>query len=303
MIINSIKFLILVLPILLRVALITLRERKVLRLTGNRLGPTKVSYQGILQPIADAIKLGNKRPNCISNFSFMIYYLSSSLIIFLALMAWTCCPWGASTSLNWKFSILILILILGVRSMKSIIAGWSTFRKYPLIGSMRTVSQIISYEAVLYMSLLQVVWITIAFKFEDVESNITTFLVTIIPAIFLLWLVSVLAELNRTPYDFSEGERELVRGFNTEFGSKSFTLIFLSEYRNIIFFIVLTTKIFFSQIRRILLIATVALIIFWIIWMRRTLPRLRLDKFMIIAWKFYIPFITILVIIRIIKTI
>lgn len=290
------KSLILIVPALIRVAFITLAERKVLRLRGFRQGPNKVSIQGILQPMADALKLANKSANYLSNYTMRIYYLSVVIIIFCSLSIWSCVSFLRPV-INWKFSVLILIIILGVASIKAIFAGWRTYGKYPLIGRMRTVSQMVSYEAVLYLCVLAVIWRLKNFKVRQISIQGINFLYLIIPMVVLFWAPSLLAELNRTPYDFSEGERELVRGFNTEFGSRSFTIIFLREYRNIIFFMIITSIIFVSRSRQVAILVSFIFLSFWIIWIRRTLPRIRFDKFIMLAWKFYIPLMTIVIIV------
>lgn len=226
----------------------------------------------------------------------IIYYFSVFIIMFCSLMLWTSMPLRPGF-VGWKHSFIILILILGVASIKAIMAGWRTFGKYPLIGRMRTVSQIISYESVLYLCILTIIWCIKSFRIEEITNQGIVVLTLIIPLTLIFWAPSVIAELNRTPYDFSEGERELVRGFNTEFGSRSFTIIFLREYRNIIFFIGLTSLMFANRSRGVTFLLSILFLNFWIIWMRRTLPRIRFDKFIIKAWKFYIPFITIVAVI------
>lgn len=281
-------------------AFITLAERKILRLTGFRQGPNKVSILGLLQPIADAVKLSNKSSNQLSNFFLLIYYLSTIFIIIISLMLWSCQPFG-SLVISWKFSFVVMILVLGVMAIKRILSGWRTYSKYSLLGSIRTVSQMISYESVLYLCLLCFIWFNKRFRIFDVYTQEYFILIIFIPFVLFFWVPAILAELRRTPYDFSEGESELVSGFNTEFGSKSFTLIFLSEYRNIIFFILLTSILLFSQKNNLFFFIVLSFFNFWIIWLRRTLPRIRFDKFMDKAWKFFIPFITSILIIFIFK--
>lgn len=300
MLTRILKFLLLIIPVLVCVAFITLAERKVLRLIGIRQGPNKVSAQGIMQPIADAIKLANKGTNYLSNFSLLTYYLSVIIILFCSLILWSRVK-IIETSVRWKFSFLVMMLILGVACIKTIIAGWRTYGKYPLIGRMRTVSLIISYESVIYLCILFVVWISKRFRITEISQQEIYAIYLIFPLILFFWTPSIMAELNRTPYDFSEGERELVRGFNTEFGSGSFTIIFLREYSNIILFIMISCFIFFSSSRTVKFIIFFIFFNYWIIWMRRTLPHIRFDKFMNRAWKFYIPRMTIIVLTIFIK--
>lgn len=290
-----IKCLIVLIIILLRVAFLTLLERKILRLIGLRLGPNKVSQYGLLQPMADALKLANKQVNLISINSIWFYYTRRIIIFHISLILWRTLIFSPPL-LNTKFTAIIIIILLGVRSLKVIIAGWRTFRKYPLLGILRTIRQLISYESVIYLCLLSLIYILGNFNFN---SLIFFPLITpgiIIPIIIRLWIPSVLADLNRTPYDFRERERELVRGYNTEFGSRAFTLIFLREYRNILF-IALLTRLILLTVGSLGTFLSFLLSLIFILWIRATFPRIRFDKLIIIAWKTFIPIITLYLII------
>lgn len=293
-----IKVLILIIPILIRVAFVTLLERKILRIQINRKGPDKVSFKGLIQPISDALKLATKASNYNSNMSLMLYYIAVGLIFTLSMMMWSF-YFNVQSTVSWKLSFLSMIIIIGVMTMKSILSGWRTFGKYPVIGRIRTVSQIISYEAVIYIIFISIIWNLKRFSIIELSLQQIRIIALLQPLLLFMWIPSLIAELNRTPYDFSEGERELVRGFNTEFGSSGFTLIFLREYRNIIFFMTMTTAIFFQNSFTISFLIIRSIIIFLIIWIRRSLPRLRLDQFINLAWKFFIPFTTTIIIINI----
>lgn len=282
------KLILFFLPILVSVAFITLLERKILGIVGYRLGPNKVSLGGLLQPIGDAVKLSNKQLNFLTNFSFRYYYLRASFIFVSTLFIWISF-FSSPPSFPLKFSLLLIFLVLSFNSINSIIRGWRTFRKYSLIGRIRTVSQLISYEASLYLCFFFIVFFYSSFDIFGFKQEVLNWIFFSTPVCLYLWVPSVLAELNRTPYDFSEGERELVRGFNTEFGSSSFTLIFLAEYSNIIFFCVLTSFLFFSPFAVLFFF----LLFFFIIWIRSVLPRFRFDKLINLAWTLFIPFLTI----------
>lgn len=252
---------------------------------GTRVGPNKVSIGGVLQPITDALKLSNKQVSSLLNYSFFYYFVRCTLMLFSARILWNflfCSP----SRLSWGYVILCLIIILGLNSLNSIFCGWRRFRKYSLVGSLRTVSQLVSYESVLYFCLFFFVYRDFSFRAWRSREG---FLFIIAPICVLIWFPAFLAELNRTPYDFSEGERELVRGFNTEFGSNSFTLIFLAEYANILFFCRLNSFLFFQD----LFYSSFFFFFFFVLWIRRVLPRFRFDKLMSLAWKTYIPIITI----------
>lgn len=281
------KVLFYLIVVLVRVAFITLLERKFLRLVGIRLGPNKVTFIGFLQPLGDAVKLANKQRNFLSNYSFFFYYLSACWIIFGSLVLWRRYPWGFSC-FSFKFSILTLFVILSINSFFSVLAGWRTFSKYSLIGRVRTVAQLISYESSLYLCLFSLIFLFFCFRFYSFSFELFYIAAFFLPPFFYIWVPSFLAELNRTPYDFSEGERELVRGYNTEFGSSGFTLLFLAEYSNIVFFCALTSLLFFGGVFVFLFLGC----IIFVIWIRSVLPRYRFDKLISLAWTFFIPFLT-----------
>ena len=281
-----IKILLILIPVLVGVAFLTLIERKVLRLVGARVGPNKVSLGGFLQPIGDAVKLSDKQVNCLTNSSFFFYYGSRILMFVIGVFAWFCIP-RVPDVIVFKFSVLVIFLILGFNSLNSIMSGWRTFGKYSLIGRLRTVSQLISYEAVLYLCLFFLIVLLYSFNFNLLCGSPFEVLAAVSPFLFMAWSISVLAELNRTPYDFSEGERELVRGFNTDFGSLSFTLIFLAEYSMILFFCLMSTLIFFKSLEFFFFF-----FFFFVIWIRSVLPRFRFDKLIMLSWKFLVPSLT-----------
>lgn len=274
--------------VLVSVAFLTLLERKLLRLIGLRLGPNKISFMGLFQPITDAIKLSNKQINSLSRFFIFFYYISSSLIFFFRLFLWFC-YWLNPFFININLRVVIFMLILSFISLNSIFCGWRTFGKYTLLGSLRTVAQLISYESTLYFCLFFFIFFSESLNFHSMNFSSISRIFFLLPFCFYLWLPRILCELNRTPFDFSEGERELVRGFNTDLGSCSFTLIFLSEYSNIIFFSILSSFFFFQNF---IFIFSLIFIIF-IIWIRSVLPRFRFDKLINLAWTFFIPFLTV----------
>lgn len=260
-----------------------------MRLVGLRLGPFKVSFLGFLQPITDAFKLANKRVNLLSNFSINFYYLSSFFTLFSSLIFWRLL-YSEPSPINFKLSFLLFIFVLSFSSLNSILAGLRTYGKYSLIGTLRSVAQLISYELSLYMCIF---FFFLSFTIYDIyHINFFTinFFFFFSARCFYIWLPSFLAELNRTPYDFSEGESELVRGFNTEFGSSSFTIIFLAEYRNILFFCLLTSYFFFFDFFFLFFFLSV----YFVIWIRSVLPRYRYDKLIGLAWKFFIPLLTLI---------
>lgn len=259
-----------------------------MRLVGLRVGPNKVRIIGILQPLGDAGKLANKQVNMLSNFSFFFYYIRSVFLILSSFFLWLFI-YADPSVVFFRYSFLGLMIILAFNSLNSIIRGWRSFSKFSLIGSLRTVSQLVSYEAVIYLCFLIIFYLYTRFNICDFYFSVLDYLILLIPFCFYIWVPSLLADLNRTPFDFSEGERELVSGFNTEFGSFCFTLVFLSEYMNIVFFCLFTSYLFFSGYLFFFILS-----IFFIVWIRGVLPRFRFDKLIILAWKFFVPFLTLI---------
>ena len=184
-IIYILKFFLLIVPSLVSVAFITLLERKVLRIIGFRIGPNKVSFNGILQPLADAIKLSNKSVNLIVNFSSFFYYSSSFFMLLMSILLFSilfCFP----IPLSLKYGVLLFFLVLGFNSLNSIIAGWRSFSKFSLIGSIRTVAQLISYEGVLYLCLFFFTLIFCRFEFDRFNfSDFVLFFLFFLPCFYI----------------------------------------------------------------------------------------------------------------------
>lgn len=216
-------------------------------LIGFRLGPNKVSLIGLLQPIADALKLGNKSVNSLGSLTLFFYYLSSFLILLISLFLFSCIN-NVTSFINFKYRFIFIFLILAFNSFNSIFSGWRSYSKFSLIGSIRSVAQLISYEVVLYLCIFFFVLIYSSFDIRRIIFLPLNYSFFFLISCFYFWIPTILAELNRTPFDFSEGESELVRGFNTEFSSSCFTFIFLAEYSNIIFFSILSSFVFFYPI-------------------------------------------------------
>ena len=281
------KLVILVLGVLISVAFITLIERKILGLVGIRLSPIKVSLFGTLQPITDALKLALKIDVSLSISLNIIYIVIGPAFLSFSLSVWIFSGIFFSNIILTKLSLLVVLFLITFRTLRVLLLGWVSLSKYPIIGSIRSATQAISYESIIIIVFLIFCYLLGSFKFnQDVvfRNNI----ILMAPVLFIFWLFTSLAELGRTPYDFSEGERELVSGFNTEFGSRPFSLIFLSEYSNILFFSSLTSIIFFFSFN----VSVIISLLFWFIWIRSVLPRSRFDHLIDLAWKFFIPIVT-----------
>jgi len=283
--------LILIICVLVRVAFLTLLERKILGYIQIRKGPNKVGFLGLLQPFSDAIKLFTKEQTYpfISNFS--LYYLSPVINLYLALLLWICIPFlTVNFSFNLSFLYFLRVSRLGVYTI--ILSGWSSNSNYAILGGIRSLAQTISYEVRLILILISFLFIVLRFNILDIEKfqEYVWFLFLLIP-LSVIWVVSRLAETNRTPFDFAEGESELVSGFNVEYRRGRFAIIFLAEYSNILFIRIICSILFLGgRLDSLLFFIKLGVIaIFWL-WVRGTLPRYRYDKLIYLFWKSYFPF-------------
>lgn len=230
-------------PALINVAFLTLIERKILGLAQFRKGPNKVSTIGLLQPFSDAVKLFIKEDLSPVVSNFAIFSLRPCMSLCLILCLWTVVPIG-EVVVSYSVSLLCLIVILRLGLYPILVAGWASNSKYALIGALRAVAQTVSYEVRLAIILIRVLRVSSSMRLISiVELNSLGPLVLYIFPLITLWLVSCLAETNRTPFDFAEGESELVSGFNIEYGAGGFALIFIAEYGRILFMRAVTSAI------------------------------------------------------------
>jgi len=285
-----VRSLILVIFVIVRVAFLTLLERKVLGYVQIRKGPNKIGYFGILQPFCDAIKLFTKEQILPFLSNRIIYYFSPIFSLFLSLFIWLCIPFLVKLY-SFNLGVLFFFCCISFGVYIVILAGWSSNSAYALLGSLRSIAQTISYEVALVLILLSVLFLIGSFNlvyFELFQKNLW-FLILFFP-IGMIWIISSLAETNRTPFDFAEGESELVSGFNVEYGAGGFALIFLAEYASILFMRMLFSILFLgSQVCSFFFFLKLNCIAFLFIWVRGALPRYRYDKLINIAWKSYLP--------------
>nr|YP_009498511.1 NADH dehydrogenase subunit 1 [Parasesarma pictum]AWK60824.1 NADH dehydrogenase subunit 1 [Parasesarma pictum] len=290
MIVEIVNFLVLIICVLIGVAFVTLLERKILGYIQIRKGPNKVGYMGILQPFSDAVKLFTKEQVIPTVSNFLVYYMCPVFSLFISLLVWAVLPYEINL-MSFNLSILFFLCCLSMGVYSTMVAGWSSNCKYSLLGSLRAVAQTISYEVSLALILLSFVMLIGGFNlnlFNDYQMNFW-FIIIAFP-LGMVWFSSCLAETNRTPFDFAEGESELVSGFNTEYGAGGFALIFMAEYASILFMSVLFVIFFLgSSPFSVMFYLKSVMIAFIFVWVRGTLPRLRYDKLMYLAWKSYLP--------------
>ena len=284
--------------VLIRVAIITLIEQKIIRVIQIRVGPNKIGYIGLLQPFSDIIKLFFKETIYLINTSNSIIYLFIPIFnILLRLLLWILYPMYRGGYI-FIYRIFWFLCIRRIRVFTIFFIGWASNCKYSLLGSLRNIAQIISYEIRLLIIIFRIIWCYNSLLLYDFILN-QKYIINILLFILLgfIWLISSLAETNRNPFDFAEGESELVSGFNTEYRAGGFILIFIREYRRILFISILISILFFSYRFNLISIFFFFFFTFFFVWRRTRLPRFRYDKLIIIAWKRYLPVVLLLFII------
>nr|UUG47419.1 NADH dehydrogenase subunit 1 [Ips subelongatus] len=276
--------------VLIGVAFLTLLERKVLGYIHIRKGPNKLGFIGLLQPFSDAIKLFSKEQTFPIFSNLVVYYLSPIMNLLFSLLLWLSFPFY---SVNFSFSNSLLFVLsissLGVYTV--MLAGWSSNSNYAMLGSIRSIAQMISYEVSLILILLSFLFLIFSFNLSDYsmfQENVW-FIFLLLP-LSVMFLISLLAETNRSPFDFAEGESELVSGFNVEYSSGGFAMIFLAEYASILFMSMISVVVFLgADVFNFWFFFKLGFIGFFWIWARGTLPRYRYDKLMYLAWKSFLP--------------
>nr|YP_009694506.1 NADH dehydrogenase subunit 1 [Eurydema liturifera]QEI26491.1 NADH dehydrogenase subunit 1 [Eurydema liturifera] len=283
-------YLLTIICVLICVSFVTLLERSVLGYIQIRKGPNKLGFMGILQPFSDGIKLFFKEQTFPYKSNFMIYYISPMFLLMLSFLLWSLFPFIFNVY-NFNYGVLFFMVCTGMGVYGIMLSGWSSNSNYALLGSLRSVAQVISYEVSMIMIMLCVIIFVFSYNLLDMMyyQNMIWFMFMCFP-LFFCWMSSCLAETNRSPFDFAEGESELVSGFNVEYSSGGFAFIFLSEYMNIIFMSLMTVIIFLGcDLWSLMFYIKIMMIVFWFIWVRGVLPRFRYDKLMYLTWKLFLP--------------
>ena len=307
------KIVVIVLPLMGCVAYLTLAERKVIGYMQLRIGPNRVGIKGVLQPIADALKLLTKEIIFPTKANKGLFILGPLLSIGPALAAWAVIPFSPELVLaNIDASLLYIMAITSIGVYGVIVAGWASNSKYAFLGAMRSAAQIVSYEIAMGFALVCVLMVTGSLNLVDIVTQqghgmaggslLSWNWVPLFP-MFVVYLVSGVAETNRAPFDVAEGESEIVAGFHVEYSGMAFAVFFLAEYANMILIAMLTSLMFlggwlspFPASVPFLgaggfhwLVLKIAFILFCFLWFRATFPRYRYDQIMRLGWKVFIP--------------
>ncbi|CAK9253843.1 unnamed protein product, partial [Sphagnum jensenii] len=289
-----------IIPLLLTVALLTLAERKVLASVQRRKGPNVVGFLGLMQPFADGFKLLIKETVLPSTSSKFLFIFSPIFTLFVSLISWSVVPFSEGlvfSDLNLGLLYLFAVSSLGVYGI--ILSGWSSNSRYAFLGSLRSASQMISYEVSFSLILVSLISCASSLNLSTVvlfQKNIW-FIVPFFP-LFFMFFVSILAETNRSPFDLPEAEAELVSGYNVEYSAAGFALFFVSEYCNIILMSSLCVVLFFGgwlspfpfwEAGFFWFSVKLLVFLFLFVWVRASFPRYRYDQLMRLGWKVFLP--------------
>nr|UBD07239.1 NADH dehydrogenase subunit 1 [Otophryne steyermarki] len=281
-------------PVLLAVAFMTLLERKILGYMQHRKGPNIVGPFGLFQPIADGVKLFIKEPIRPISSSQLLFLLTPTLALTFAMIMWIPIPMPISFS-DLNLGILFILALSSLTVYTILGSGWASNSKYALIGALRAVAQTISYEVTLALIILCVIFLVGTFTLPNfILTQLTSWLLLPLWPVTMMWYISTLAETNRTPFDLTEGESELVSGFNVEYAGGPFALFFLAEYTNILMMNTITTIVFVSSSLVIFFSSAsfmlkAALFATSFLWIRASYPRFRYDQLMHLLWKNFLP--------------
>jgi NADH-quinone oxidoreductase subunit H len=294
-----------IVPLIVAVAYLTYAERKVLGAMQLRQGPMVVGPWGLLQPIADGIKMIGKETIIPSGANRVVFMIAPMLTFLLSLVAWAVIPFDVGLVLaDINVGILYLFAISSLGVYGIIMAGWASNSKYAFLGAMRSAAQMVSYEVSIGFVIITVLICVGSLNLTDIvlaQQNVW-FILPLFP-MFVVFFISALAETNRSPFDLPEGESEITGGFMVEYSSMTYALFFLGEYANMILMSGMTTILFlggwlppfdvapFTWIPGVVwFLLKIAVLLFVFIWVRGTMPRFRYDQLMRLGWKVFLPF-------------
>jgi NADH-quinone oxidoreductase subunit H len=296
--------LVIVVPLLVAVAYLTYAERKVIAAMQLRQGPMTVGPYGLLQPLADGLKLFLKETVIPANANKVVFVLAPMVTFILALIGWAVIPFGEGLVLaDVNIGVLYLFAVSGLGVYGIIMAGWASNSRYAFLGALRSSAQMVSYEIAIGVIILCVLVTAGSLNLSDIV-RAQTGMWYIIPhfPMFMIFIASILAETNRHPFDLPEDEASLVTGYNVEYSSMAFALFFLGEYANMILMSAITSVLFLGGWLApfglwpltlipgpIWLILKIFFVLFIFIWARATLPRYRYDQLMRLGWKVFLP--------------
>lgn len=304
MIIYILKILVIILPLLISVAYLTLLERKVMAGIQRRRGPSYVGIIGLLQPFADGLKLMLKEILLPLKANKLLFIIAPIIFLALALINWAILPFNINAKVtDMNIGILYILAISSLSVYGLILSGWASNSQYAFLGALRSAAQMISYEISLSLIILTVVILTQSLNLTQIviAQEKIWYIFPLFPA-FLMFFISALAETSRPPFDLPEAEAELVSGYNLEYSSMGFAYFFIAEYTNIIFmsffcsilflggWLPLTNWVLFFYFPSIMYLCIKALIlIFAFIWIRAAFPRYRYDQLMTLTWRVFLP--------------
>jgi NADH-quinone oxidoreductase subunit H len=300
-----IKIIAIAIPLILSVAYLTLAERKVIGYMQVRIGPNRVGPKGLLQPFADVLKLLIKEIVVPSGANKFLFVLAPILVLTPALAAWAVIPFGPEMMLaNIDAGLLYILAMTSVGVYGVIIAGWASNSKYAFLGSLRSAAQIVAYELAMGFALVGVLLAAHSMNLGEIVHGqqsrwglLSWYFIPLFP-LFLVYLISGVAETNRAPFDVAEGESEIVAGFHVEYSGMAFALFFLAEYMNMILISTLCAVLFLGGWLSPVpflpdgfpwLLLKIGFVLFLFLWFRATFPRYRYDQIMRLGWKVFIP--------------
>lgn len=297
------KIVAVVLPLMISVAYLTYFERKVIGYMQVRIGPNRVGYFGLLQPIADALKLLFKEIILPTASNKVLFFLAPILAIAPAFAAWAVIPFDLNLVIaDIDASLLYILAMTSIAVYGVIIAGWASNSKYAFLGSLRSAAQIVSYEIAMGFTLVGVLMCANSLNLGKIvmgqEGGFWHWYIWPLFPLFIIYFISAVAETNRAPFDVAEGESEIVAGFHVEYSGMAFAVFFLAEYANMILVSMLAALMFlggwlspipFIPDSFLWLLIKVAFLLFCFLWFRATFPRYRYDQIMRLGWKIFIP--------------